>query len=157
MDGCRFPLLLQMLQPPYPSGLEFVSVEAVRNDGGAGNRRLVLAFLFLFLILFLFHSIPKGYDYPIARVLIAIGKGFKLMLFDGFEDRFMSRTRNRELAVLERDELRNEEFPVAQCLQPVSKFGQVLFIYRLPDVEANGFKVKFDKPYARAVVCDVKP
>lgn len=42
-----------------------------------------------------------------------------------------------KLSVLEVNELRKEVFAGAKYLHPVSKFGQVLFLYRLPAVTAR--------------------
>lgn len=58
----------------------------------------------------------------------------------------------RKLPVLKVNELRKEVFAGPKCLYPVSKFGQVLFVYRLPAVTARQGQVQFDQPYCVTVV-----
>ncbi len=55
-------------------------------------------------------------------------------------------------AVLKPDEFDNDEFIGFQCLHPASKFGQVLFLYRLADVKAPRIKIDFKNARTVAVI-----
>lgn len=92
-----------------------------------------------------------------ARVLIPYFCSCKLMDGNETENWIMSRARSGKLPVLERNELRNEDFPTLKPLRPVSKFGQVLFFYFPTNMEGGRLKIEVDQSNRVAVVCEVAP
>lgn len=57
-----------------------------------------------------------------------------------------------EFSELKPDELGDAPFSIGDSLEPVSKFGDVLFLHRLSDSARNKFKVNFDNPGIVAVI-----
>lgn len=53
---------------------------------------------------------------------------------------------------LESDEFRNPELSICERFKPVTKFGQVLWFYRLPNLEAGDFGVEIDGARVIAVI-----
>jgi hypothetical protein len=57
-----------------------------------------------------------------------------------------------QLAVLKSDESDDDNLSAGQVVQPATKFGQVLFIYRLPNLGTGQFKADFYNSRVIAVV-----
>lgn len=74
------------------------------------------------------------------------------MSLNEFDNRSVRWAGSRKLPVLKVNEFGKEIPVVAQRLQPVSKFGNVLFFYRLAAISADQGEVQFDKPYCVAVI-----
>ncbi len=64
----------------------------------------------------------------------------------------MNLARSQESAELKLDEFRNPNLSVWKPLKPVSKFGEVLFLYFLPDLEADKHNVRVNNSGVVAVV-----
>lgn len=74
------------------------------------------------------------------------------MLFQKGYYRQVGLTIGLKRPVLELHERPDQEFRAFQCVQPVGKFGQVLFVYRLADLGRSDFQADFDNSRVVAVV-----
>lgn len=88
-----------------------------------------------------------GIDMPFGRYRFP-----SAMTLRQFNNGFVKIRLGIQRPVLKVDELRDENLSRRKAVQPVSKFGQVSFIYRLTDLERGQLKVQLDNPGIVAVV-----
>lgn len=77
---------------------------------------------------------------------------FSEMTQNQFNNRFVKIGVRIKPAPLEIHKFHNEQLARRKLVNPVSKFGQVQFIYRLTDVERRKFKVEFNNPGVVAII-----
>jgi hypothetical protein len=74
------------------------------------------------------------------------------MSLNQLDDRSVRRTAFRKLPILEVDEFGEKVAVVAQRLHPVSKFSDMLFVYRLAAIRTDQAEIQLDQPYCVTVV-----
>ena len=74
------------------------------------------------------------------------------MRLNKFDDGLMDFAGRRQFAELGADEIREPQFAIGEALHPFTKFGEVLFLYRLTDLERRQFQVGVNNPGVVAVV-----
>lgn len=69
-----------------------------------------------------------------------------------FNGRLVKVAGSRKVAELFVDEIREPQFSIRQPLDPLTKFGDILFLHRLTDLERRQFQVGVNNPGVVAIV-----
>ncbi len=74
------------------------------------------------------------------------------MTMKKFYNRLMDNARGSKLTKLEANKLEDVKLSGWKSIHPATKFGQVMFLYRLTDLERRELGVQLDNPGVIAVV-----